>query len=98
MASLYVLGEAMKVTYHDSTRQCSIADKKLVSLDSAAARYACPYCHGGITVQKVGEVWRLHCPQCGDPLYQVASKYAGRSSRIFPVDESAKKSEKDLFG
>ncbi len=88
----------MKISYHDDARQCSVADRKPTDLDSAAAKYLCPYCGGGITVQKVGEVWRLHCPQCGSPLYEVASKYAGRSSRVIVVNEPVKKSREDLFG
>ena len=87
----------MKILYHDDTRQCSIAGGHKVSdLDSAAAKYLCPYCHGGITVQRVKKLWRLFCLGCGE-LHAVASKYAGRSSRVIVVDESAEKSRKDLF-
>lgn len=87
----------MKVTYYNSTRQCTIDNGDLVrGLDSAAANYYCFYCHGSITVQRVEDVWRLFCLRCRQ-LDEVASKYAG-SSRVIVVDESAKKSKSDLFG
>ena len=90
----------MKVVYHDKTRQCSVEDNGNLArgLDSAASKYLCPYCGGGITVQKVGEAWRLHCPQCDSPLHAVASKYTGRSSRVIVVNEPTQKSREDLFG
>jgi len=89
----------MKVTYYNSTRQCTVEDNGnlLRGLDSAAANYFCFYCHGGITVQLCDDGWRLCCPRCGG-LHDVAGKYAGKSSRVFVVNESAKKSESDLFG
>ena len=74
----------MKLLYHDDTRLCSVADRKPTDLDSAARRYLCPYCHGGITVQRCDDGWRLWCPRCGE-LDRVASNFAGRSSRV--VDE-----------
>lgn len=86
----------MKVMYHDDVRRCSVADGKSIDLDSAAAKYLCRLCDGGITVQKVGKVWRLHCPQCDGPLYEVASKYIGKS-RMIVVNEPTKKSKEDLF-
>ena len=65
----------MKISYHDDARQCSVADGKLTDLDSAAAKHLCPYCGGGITVQRVEKLWRLWCPRCGE-LDRVASRYA----------------------
>ena len=85
----------MKISYHDDARQCSVADGKPTDLDSAAAKYLCPYCGGGVTVQRVKKLWRLWCPRCG-PLEEVASRYAG-SSWVFAVNEPTKKSRKDLF-
>ena len=86
----------MKVTYFDKARQCSVEDNLIRGLDSAAANYFCFYCHCGITVQKIGEAYRLWCLRCG-VLDRVASKYAGKSSRVFVAWESAEKSKEDLF-
>lgn len=91
-------GTEMKVTYYDGGCQCTIEDNAdlLRGLDSAAQKYFCFYCHGGITVQRVGEVYRLWCLRCG-VLDKVASRYAVRSSRVIVVKESGKKSQEDLL-
>ena len=90
----------MKVIYYDKTRQCTVDDNGnlLRGLDSAARNYFCLYCKGGITVRRIENgPCHLYCPRCGE-LDQVASKYAGRTSRVFVVNESARKSKLDLFG
>lgn len=86
----------MKILYHNDTRLCSVAGGKPTDLDSAARKHLCPYCHGGITVQRVEKLWKLWCPRCG-ALDEVASKYADRSSRVITVNESVKKNREDLF-
>ena len=88
----------MKISYHDDARQCSVADGKPTDLDSVAAKYLCPYCGGGITVQRIEKgPYRLWCPKCGE-LHAVASRYAGRSSRVIVMNEPTKKSREDLYG